>query len=69
MHFRPAHAQTRLPRPAPALPLKDPSQIINEAAAAAYTNKDEASVDNLAKIVFNVPFMFSPRLVMDIRHV
>jgi hypothetical protein len=62
---RPAHAQNSPPRSAPALPLKDPSQVINEAAAAAYTNKGEASVDNLAKIVFNVPFMFSPRLVMN----
>jgi hypothetical protein len=64
-HFHLAHAQNSPPRSAPALPLNDPSQVISEAAAAAYTNQDEASVDNLAKIVFNVPFMFSPRLVID----
>jgi hypothetical protein len=63
--FHPARAQNPPARSASAPPVKDMSHVISEAAAAAYTNKDEASVDNLAKIVFNWPFMFSPRLVMD----
>src|SRR5665213_1310530 len=61
--FRPVRAQNL---PTAKSGQWDTPQVLHNAATAAYTNKDEASVDYLAGFVLHVPFMLSPQLVMDL---